>query len=106
VTSTRRELFASPKHPYTQSLLSAIVVPDPTAQRPRRRVVLEGDLPSPIEHPPGFSFPTRCPVAEQRCRVEEPELADVTGEGHLASCHVIGPEGEAPRIEEGAVVHD
>jgi oligopeptide/dipeptide ABC transporter ATP-binding protein len=105
-TSTRRELFASPKHPYTQSLLSAVVVPDPKAQRQRRRVVLEGDIPSPIEPPPGCSFHTRCPVAEQRCRVEEPALVDVTGHGHFASCHLIGAGGEAPRVVESEVVHD
>ncbi len=104
-TATRRELFSSPKHPYTQSLLSAVVIPDPKAQRKRRRVLLEGDIPSPIDPPPGCSFHTRCPVAEDRCRVEEPQLADVTGAGHFASCHLIGPRGEAPRIVKEAGVH-
>ena len=105
-TSTRRELFTTPKHPYTQSLLSAVVVPDPKAQRKRRRVVLEGDIPSPIDPPPGCSFHTRCPVAEDRCRVEEPEFIDVTGAGHFASCHLIGPRGEAPRIVKEDSVHN
>ena len=103
-TATRRDLFANPKHPYTQSLLSAVVVPDPKAQRKRRRVVLEGDIPSPIE-PSSCSFHTRGPVAEERCRMDVPELADVTGTGHYASCHLIGPGGEAPPIEEKADVH-
>jgi len=98
--SPRRELFAHPKHPYTQALLSAVPVPDPRAQRSRRRIVLEGTIPSPIRLPDGCAFHTRCPVATSRCRSEDPPLTDVTGQGHFASCHLIGPGGEAPALAD------
>jgi oligopeptide transport system ATP-binding protein len=85
------ELFANPRHPYTQSLLSAAVVPDPVAQRARSRVVLEGDLPSPLEPPSGCRFRTRCPLEPQsapQSHEEEPPLID-TGAGHLVACHLV-----------------
>ena len=91
----RHALFARPRHPYTQALLSAVPVPDPRVQRTRSRIVLEGVLPSPLDPPPGCAFHTRCPVAIARCRTEAPALAAV-GDGHLASCHRIGPGGEGP----------
>jgi len=87
------ELFASPAHPYTIALLSAIPVPDPTVRG--RRLVLQGDVPSPISPPPGCAFHPRCPVAEGVCRIERPELRQVraprAGEpsGHLAACHCL-----------------
>ncbi|MCW8086061.1 ABC transporter ATP-binding protein [Sabulicella glaciei] len=81
----RRTLFGQPRHPYTEALLSAVPVPVPGAAR--ERVVLQGDVPSPIKPPPGCRFHTRCPYAFDRCRVEEPPLAD-TGGGHLAACHL------------------
>jgi oligopeptide/dipeptide ABC transporter ATP-binding protein len=94
-----RELFASPKHPYTQSLLSAGVVPDPEVQRGRSRVVLEGDLPSPLEPPSGCRFRTRCPL-ESRSAPEsheaEPPLVD-SGDGHLVACHLVR-RGETPEL--------
>ena len=93
------ELFADPKHPYTQSLLSAAVVPDPVAQRERRRVVLEGDLPSPIEPPSGCRFRTRCPLEERsapQSHDEEPLLVDAGG-GHLVACHLVS-RGERPEL--------
>jgi oligopeptide transport system ATP-binding protein len=99
-SAPRQELFAHPKHPYTQALLSAVPVPDPRAQRSRRRFVLEGTIPSPIDPPTGCAFHTRCPVAVSSCRAEEPGLVDLTGNGHLASCHLIGPGGQAPRIAD------
>jgi oligopeptide transport system ATP-binding protein len=68
--ATAEELFAAPKHPYTQALLSAIPIPAPSARRDR--VVLQGDVPSPIDPPPGCRFHTRCPHARERCRTEEP----------------------------------
>jgi len=92
----RKELFAEPKMPYTQALLSAVLAPDPGLQRTRQRILLEGDIPSPIHPPTGCKFHTRCPLAEEVCVAEEPPLADVTGRGHLALCHFIGPNGEAP----------
>jgi len=81
----RRSLFADPKHPYTQALLSAVPVPDPTVKR--NRIILKGDVPSPIRPPPGCRFHTRCPFAFDRCRTEEPVLRAV-GAGQLAACHL------------------
>jgi peptide/nickel transport system ATP-binding protein len=81
----RRDLFARPHHPYTSALLSAVPVPDPTATR--QRIILTGDVPSPIHPPAGCRFHTRCPFVFDRCRTEEPVLRDV-GEGHLSACHL------------------
>jgi peptide/nickel transport system ATP-binding protein len=85
----KRSLFAAPKHPYTEALLSAVPVPEPGAAR--ERIILKGDVPSPINPPKGCRFHTRCPYAFDRCRVEEPPLrsvADAVGEGHVAACHL------------------
>jgi oligopeptide/dipeptide ABC transporter ATP-binding protein len=79
----KRSLFARPRHPYTQALLSAIPVPVPGSRR--QRIVLEGDVPSSIDPPPGCRFRSRCPHARERCAVEEPPLATV--EGHGVACH-------------------
>jgi oligopeptide/dipeptide ABC transporter ATP-binding protein len=76
-------LFAQPRHPYTQALLSAIPVPDVSAKR--QRIILQGDVPSPINPPSGCRFHTRCPYAQERCRTEEPKLA--AEDGHAAACH-------------------
>jgi peptide/nickel transport system ATP-binding protein len=81
----RRTLFAESHHPYTRALLSAVPVPDPTARR--QRVILKGDVPSPINPPSGCRFHTRCPFAYDRCRVEEPVLRPV-GDRHLSACHL------------------
>lgn len=97
--ASRSEIFRSPKHPYTQSLLSAAMLPDPALQRSRERIVLQGDIPSPIHPPAGCSFHTRCPVAKLPvCSEKTPVLADVTGHGHQASCHLIAPDGTAPDV--------
>ncbi|WP_114375259.1 ABC transporter ATP-binding protein [Elioraea thermophila] len=88
----KRTLFSAPKHPYTEALLSAVPVPDPTAKR--NRIILSGDVPSPIRPPPGCRFHTRCPRAFDRCRVEEPPLRAV-GPGHVAACHLHDPRGLA-----------
>ena len=85
----RRGLFAAPKHPYTEALLSAVPVPDPTALR--KRILLKGDVPSPINPPKGCRFHTRCPYAFARCAVDEPVLQPISdGEGghHYAACHL------------------
>jgi peptide/nickel transport system ATP-binding protein len=90
----KRALFAAPKHPYTEALLSAVPVPMPGAQR--ERIILKGDVPSPIRPPKGCRFHTRCPYAFDRCRSEEPPLR-ATEAGHLAACHLHDrPEAENP----------
>ena len=81
----RRDLFLAPKHPYTQALLSAVPIPEPGAGR--TRIVLKGDVPSPINPPSGCRFHTRCPHAFDRCRTEVPGL-DPVGAGHFAACHL------------------
>ena len=81
----KRAIFSDPKHPYTQALLSAVPVPDPGA--PRNRIILKGDVPSPINPPKGCRFHTRCPYVFDRYRVEEPALKTVAN-GHLAACHL------------------
>jgi len=81
----RRSLFANPRHPYTRALLSAVPVPDPLAQRDR--IILTGDVPSPINPPSGCRFHTRCPYMFDRCRAEEPLLRDI-GDGQKTACHL------------------
>ena len=85
------ELYKAPNHPYTQSLLSAVPVPDPRLQRTRKRILLEGEVPSPIDPPTGCSFHTRCPIARfPICSDRCPKLEEV-GPGHLAACHFAKP---------------
>ena len=81
----KKPLFAQPRHPYTQALLSA--VPQPVPGVKRQRIVLQGDLPSPASPPPGCRFHTRCPFAFERCRVEEPAFQE-KAPGHWAACHL------------------
>jgi oligopeptide/dipeptide ABC transporter ATP-binding protein len=81
----RRSLFAMPQHPYTEALLSAVPVPDPKARR--KRIILSGDVPSPINPPSGCRFHTRCPYAFDRCKVEEPAMREVRP-GHHVACHL------------------
>jgi oligopeptide transport system ATP-binding protein len=84
----KNELYDRPLHPYTRALLSAVPVPDPVVERQRQRVILEGDVPSPSNPPPGCNFSTRCPMAEAICRQEEPVWRDLGGERFVA-CHKV-----------------
>jgi oligopeptide/dipeptide ABC transporter ATP-binding protein len=98
--ASREALFRTPQHPYTQALLSAAVVADPNVQRARIRVLLDGDIPSPLAPPSGCRFRTRCPLEPQSAPAsteEEPPLVEFD-RGHLVACHLVRPGHPAPRL--------
>lgn len=86
--ASRDTLYSSPQHPYTQALISAIPVPDPVIERKRKRIILTGDVPSPLSPPKGCYFHTRCPLKEARCTTEEPALREIAP-GHQVACHLV-----------------
>jgi oligopeptide transport system ATP-binding protein len=90
----RETLYNNPLHPYTQALLSAIPVPDPYIEEKRQRILLQGDLPSPSNPPPGCNFSTRCPLVQDICKKAEPEFIQVE-QGHQCACHLVRPKSAA-----------
>ncbi|WP_269432241.1 ABC transporter ATP-binding protein [Bacillus sp. FJAT-27245] len=93
----KKSLFENPQHPYTIALLSAI--PSTNLEQKRERIILKGDVPSPIDPPQGCRFHTRCPFAFDRCRTEEPKLYSVDGKSHSSACHLV----ENGQIDFGTV---
>lgn len=88
--ASRDILYSNPLHPYTQALLSAVPIPDPVIEKERQRILLKGELPSPINPPKGCNFNTRCPVAEDICFEFEPDFVEIE-DGHYCACHLVKP---------------
>jgi oligopeptide/dipeptide ABC transporter ATP-binding protein len=89
-TATREQLFTEPLHPYTRALMSAIPVPDP--RRKRERIVLKGEVPSPLNPPSGCRFHPRCPIAKDICKQAEPQFEEKRP-GHFVACHLVEQGG-------------
>jgi len=86
--ATSKDLYKNPLHPYTKTLLSAVPVPDPQISHSRKRIILEGEIPSPMNPPSGCRFHTRCKYATEKCKIEAPEFKEILPE-HFAACHII-----------------
>jgi oligopeptide/dipeptide ABC transporter ATP-binding protein len=102
-----KDLYSTPRHPYTNALLSASVVADPDKARSRDRIILSGDVPSPINPPSGCRFHTRCPKAQALCSTEEPQLRSAAGDpaSHQTACHFPVADGEKLASEKAAILH-
>lgn len=84
-----KELYTNPKHPYTEALMSAIPIPDPEEEKTKKRIPIEGEIPSPINPKPGCRFAARCKYATEKCRESTPELREIEPE-HFVACHLLG----------------
>jgi oligopeptide transport system ATP-binding protein len=91
--ANRNDLYDQPLHPYTKALLSAVPIPDPVVEKRRERIILSGDVPSPINPPSGCHFHTRCPYVMNVCREIDPIFAD-QGNGHFVACHLYPGSGK------------
>jgi oligopeptide/dipeptide ABC transporter ATP-binding protein len=98
---TRKDIFETPRHPYTHSLMAAVPIPTPEGREQRRRGILPGDIPDPASPPSGCSFHTRCPRAQVSCAIEGPPLLPQEQTGHDAACWFAGPPGEPTRAPGG-----
>ena len=94
--ASRQELYDNPLHPYTRALLSAIPIPDPDMEDERERIILRGELPSPMSPPEGCVFHTRCPVMVEECKDEMPGLREVSPNHWVACIRAAGYESAAP----------
>ena len=97
----RDALYKEPLHPYTQALMSAVPVADPVVEKARKRVVVEGEVPSALRPPPGCRFHTRCPMAMARCKVDDPVLQDL-GQGRAVACHLLDSRAAAQTAADAA----